>query len=276
MKKIATGFFVLAMAASFAIQAFAAAPLFVEDFNYTAPSGLAGQGGWAAHSGAGTNPQTVNTPGLTYLGYPSSGIGNLLGPLATSGEDTNHGFTAVTAGSVYAALMVNEVSAQTAGDYFFHFFDGPIASNLFRARIFVKKDASTTNYAFGLQSSSAAGSLVYTPFIYAPGSTHLLVLKYTYNPNVAPAAPDDAVSLFIDPVVGCTEPAATLTTVTTTLEIDAISIDGVAIRQGSAANAASVKVDGIRVANNWGDAVSICGGSPTHSSSWGQIKSLYR
>src|SRR5213078_1511975 len=100
--------------------------LFNENFSYAAPSALNGQGGWTAHSGAGTNPQTVNAGNLSYPSYPSSGIGNMLGPTATSGEDDNHPFTAVTTGSVYAAFLVNVVSAQTTGDYFFHFFDGAI------------------------------------------------------------------------------------------------------------------------------------------------------
>ena len=50
--------------------------LLTEDFAYAAGSPLAGQGGWAAHSGAGTNAITVSAPGLTYSGYPGSGIGN--------------------------------------------------------------------------------------------------------------------------------------------------------------------------------------------------------
>src|SRR5204862_2804835 len=118
-------------------------------------SGLNGQGGWSAHSGAGTNPQTVNTAGgLSYAGYPSSGIGNLLGPIATSGEDNNHTFTGQSSGAVYTALMVNVASSQAGGDYFFHYFDGLVTANVFRARIFVKKDASSTNYAFGIQFGS--------------------------------------------------------------------------------------------------------------------------
>src|SRR4029079_15102136 len=60
MKKIATSLLVIAAIAAFAVSAASAAPLFVENFSYATPSGLESQGGWAAHSGAGTNPQTVN------------------------------------------------------------------------------------------------------------------------------------------------------------------------------------------------------------------------
>src|SRR5438093_1556380 len=94
--------------------------VFTENFSYAAGSPLNGTGGWSAHSGAGTNAQTIGAGSLSYPGYPSSGIGNMLGPTATSGEDDNHPFTAVTSGSFYAAFLVNVVSAQATGDYFFH------------------------------------------------------------------------------------------------------------------------------------------------------------
>src|SRR5688500_14506989 len=81
-----------------------AAPLLVEDFTYPVGSLLTANG-WSAHSGAGTNPITVTSPGLTFNGYPSSGVGNAVS-LTTSGEDVNRPFAAQTTGMVYAAFMV--------------------------------------------------------------------------------------------------------------------------------------------------------------------------
>src|SRR5215831_5690638 len=112
MRKTAISLFVLGItSAIFAASAVSAAPLFVENFSYGAPSSLNGQNSWGAHSAAGTNPQTVNAGNLTYPGYPSSGIGNLLGPLATSGEDTDHPFTGITTGTAYISALVNVVSS---------------------------------------------------------------------------------------------------------------------------------------------------------------------
>lgn len=275
MKKLATILIAAAAVSALAAQAFAAPPIFTEDFSYASGTALNGTGGWAAHSGAGTNPQTVNAAaGLSYVGYPSSGVGNGLGTLAASGEDNNHGFTGITSGSAYAALMVNVVSATTTGDYFFHFFDGLITGNAFKGRIFVKKDGASANYAFGIQMGSNTAGVVYTPFSYATGTTHLLVVKYTFNPG----SPDDQASLFVDPVVGCSEPAATVTAVAQTSgspDVDATNIDGVCIRQGGSSSGSTEQVDGIRVANNWADAV--CSGVvPTHTSTWGALKGLYR
>lgn len=223
--------------------------LFTEDFNYTAASALAGQGGWAAHSGAGTNAQTVTAPSLSYTSYPNSGVGNSV-TITTSGEDDNNTFAAQTTGSVYAAAMVNVASAQATGDYAFHLVDGIITGNLFKGRLFIKKDAVAATYGFGIQKSSTANA-VYTPTTIATGTTHLVVIKYTFVAGTA----NDTVDLIVDPVIaGCVEPQPTLTAPLGT-DTDAVDIRGVAIRQGNAANAAALTIDGIRVANTWGDAV---------------------
>jgi hypothetical protein len=267
MRKIATGLLVMA-AIAYAIPA-PAATLFTENFGYALASALNGQGGWSAHSAGGTNPQTINTAGgLSYPGYAPSGVGNLLGPLATSGEDNNQAVAGMT-GNVYAALMINVASSQTTGDYLFHYFDGLITGNIFRCRVFVKKDASTTNYALGIQFGSN-GPPSYTGFVYTPGTTHLLVVKYT---TVAGAS-NDIASLFIDPALDCLEPAANVTHTDAT-QTDAVGLGGIAIRQGTAANAASAQLDGIRVATSWTEAV--CGDVvPTNTSTWGRVKSIYR
>lgn len=269
MKKSVTMLLALGAIAAIGVSSAMAAPLFTEDFSYAAASALNGQGGWAAHSAAGTNPQTISGAGLSYPGYPGSGVGNAVGPLANSGEDDNHSFAGVASGAVYAAFLIDVASSQTTGDYLFHFFDGPIAGNVFRGRVFVKKDAATTNYALGVQVGSAAPT-TYTGFSYTPGTTHLVVVKYEF----VAGATNDVVSLFVDPAIDCNEPQATLST-TDASQADAVNLDGVAIRQGSAANSASATLDGIRVADNWADAV--CGGvTPTRNTTWGQVKTLYR
>jgi hypothetical protein len=271
MSKIATGLLIVAAAAVFAITASAAPPLFLEDFSYASSSQLNGQGGWAAHSGAGTNPLTVNaSAGLSYTGYLGSGVGNGLGTTATSGEDDNHSFTGQTSGNVYAAFMVNVVSSQTTGDYFFHFFDGLITGNIFRGRVFVKKDAASSNYAFGIQFGSTINT-VYTGFDYTPGTTYLVVLKYA----IIAGANNDVVSIVVNPPIDCAEAAATVSA-TDVGQTDAANLDGVAIRQGSAANAATVQIDGIRVATNWGDALGLDCPIAVTPVPWGTIKNLYR
>jgi len=238
MKKIATSLLVTAALAALAVSAASAAPLFTEDFSYALGSALNGQGGWAAHSAAGTNAQTINTAGgLSYAGYPGSAVGNLLGPLATSGEDDSHTFTGQSSGSVYAAAMVNVASAQAAGDYLFHLFDGAIGGGAFYGRLFVK--ASGAGYVYGLQFKSNTGTTCtsYSSSVKTFNTTHLLVVKYTFNAGLT----NDKVELFIDPVTNCTEPTSDVAITNTsvpctgaTVDADAANLDGVAIRQGNA------------------------------------------
>jgi hypothetical protein len=226
-----------------------ALPLVDENFSYAVGSALVGQGGWAQTGTTATNPILVTSPTLSYPGYPGSGIGNAIG-LVTSGQDVNKPFTGITAGNAYAAALVNVTSSQTVGDYFFHFVDGPITGNIFRGRVFVKKDPASTNYAFGVQSSSANTSLVYTGFNYVPGTTYLIVLKYSFVASTN----NDTVSLFVDPAISMTEPAALLTTVDAAAA-DATNLDLIGVRQGGASNSAVLQLDGIRVGSDWGDVV---------------------
>jgi hypothetical protein len=218
-------------------------PLLVEDFNYTAGSVLT-TNGWSAHSGAGTNAISVAAPGLTYSGYPSSSVGNTAS-LTTTGEDDSKTFTSTTSGSVYAAVMVNVSASQAAGDYFFHLIDTAGSTN-FRGRVFVKKDAASSNFAFGISKSSTS-TINYTPFNYTTGTTYLLVLKYTFNSG---STTDDDVALFINPALGGAEPSSTISyTDTTSTDISQIGV--VALRQGSASNAPTLQADGIRVGTSW-------------------------
>ena len=91
----------------------------IEDFDYPVGDTLTSHG-WSTTGTTTTNSILVVSPGLSYTGYASSGIGNAAS-LTTSGQDVNKQYTdSVTSGSVYASFMVNVTSAQTAGDYFLH------------------------------------------------------------------------------------------------------------------------------------------------------------
>ena len=86
-----------------------------EDFIYPTASLLTANG-YVAISGAGTNPITVVTPGLSFAGSPSSNLGNAI-TMTTSGEDVTKGFSpTITSGNAYASFFVNVSSAQATGD----------------------------------------------------------------------------------------------------------------------------------------------------------------
>ena len=248
MKKTFVLLFVLSFLFSFTSKA---QLLFEENFDYAVGDSLTSHT-WIAHSGGTTNAQTVVSPGLTYAGYPSSGIGNAAS-LTTTGQDVNRQFTdSVTSGTVYASFMANVTNAQAAGDYFFHL--GPrTMGNIFMGRAFVKL-AANGNLAFGLSKSSTNAPVfpIYGDSVYSAGTTYLLVVKYQFNAG----ANDDTVSLFINPLISLVEPVPDLQHGTSVAN-DPVSIGTVALRQGTASNAPNVKVDGIRISTSWTDIVPV-------------------
>jgi hypothetical protein len=248
MKKTFVLFFVLTFLFSFTSNA---QLLLEENFDYPAGDTLLNHG-WNITGTSTTNPITVASAGLSYAGYPSSGIGNAAS-LTTTGQDINKKYTdSVTSGSVYASFLVSVTSAQTPGDYFLHLGVNPTNTFDFFARAFVKL-AANGNLAFGISKSSvnASNPVVYSDSIYTTGTTYLLVVKYTLNDGLT----NDTINLFINPVISSIEPSASLTAATT--QTDAVSLGTVNLRQGGISNAPNVVVDGIRVSTSWSDVLNL-------------------
>ncbi len=215
--------------------------LFVENFDYT-PATLLTANGWTNHSGT-SNYIPVSSTGLTYSGYPSVGGS---ASMLTSGEDVHRLFTEQTSGTIYASLLINVSSSQTTGDYLFHFGTDPWSTTL-PGRLFVKKDASTTNFALGITRGAAVASAVFTSYTYVPNTTYLVVLKYSFVDGTL----NDEVKLFVNPTVPGSEPTADLTISTGDTTTDPTGIAGVGLRQGSSTAAPAALIDGIRIANDW-------------------------
>ncbi|MEO0074776.1 MAG: T9SS type A sorting domain-containing protein [candidate division WOR-3 bacterium] len=213
----------------------------IENFEYSVGTSLV-YNGWSAHSGAGTNPLMVTTPGLTYPGYLSSGIGEATTVIGGSGtrEDAHRIFTSKTDGNVYAAFMVNVTAAATTWDYFAHFGPQTIGTS-FKGKVLVKRDASN-NIAFGLTKTASAPPIDSTGYIYALNTTYLIVIRYTF----VEGTDNDIVSLWINPSLSGPEPIPNLTA---SDGGDLSNVGSFALRQGS--NSYSVIVDGIRVGTNW-------------------------
>ena len=234
--------------------------LLTEDFNYTAGTLLNANGWSTITSGAGATPPAIAAPGLTYAGYAGSGIGNAVS-MGTSGEDDRKTFTSQASGSVYAAMLINVSSSQTAGDYFFSLTASGAAPGFF-ARIFVKKDATTSTFGLGIAKDTAgttAGPSYTATTLYNLNQTYLVVVKYTFNTGTTT---DDRIDLFVNPALGVGEPAPTIANVTST-GTDSTGLAQVVLRQGSAASAAALAVDGIRVATTWAEAAAASCTPPT-------------
>lgn len=257
MKKLLLIFFVLCFSVSYSQTL-----LLNENFDYGATANsditLTTQN-WARHSGA-QGPQYLTTS-LTYTGYPSSNVGGAIsftyGSSSVNDGDVNRTLSSsvTTTSNVYASFLVNFTSAKTsstgAGDYFFHL--GPtIISTTFRGRVFCNL-SGTDKWVIGLTKSSET-PVTYSSTVLSLNHTYLVVLKFSFNTT---AADDDLVTLYVyDSNTPTSEPGSPLATVgpvgagTTN---DLTDIGAVAIRQSS--NCPTGTIDGIRVSDNWGLAV---------------------
>jgi len=217
--------------------------IFTENFDYAPSTVLSATAAWDVSSSGGTNALTVSNTGLTFPDYSASGIGNSL-PLLTTGEDDSAAISPrQIIGNVYASFMMKVSAAQTTGDYFFAL---STSGNSLDARVYVK--AATGGFVMGITKANEA-TVTYGTTVYSFGTTYLVVDKYTFNG----AALDDQVSLFVyDPSSPppAFEPAPTIGPVTSTAS-DAINISRVILRQGSAANAPTLIIDGIYLDNVW-------------------------
>lgn len=208
--------------------------LLVEDFNYSIGSDIKSQG-WPIHSGSGaTKDSILVTNGLTFAGYPGSGVG---GAAALTGAycDHNKTFTSQTSGTVYASFMMNANATNRPG-YFFHLGTNPMSTTFF-TRVWI--NATGTGTAIGTYSPEPAS---YYPI--TAGTTYIFVVKYDFTTKVS--------SLYVLSSIPTTEPTTPAATYTETSTISGVG--AVALRQytftGSTTNE-NITVDGIRVATSW-------------------------
>lgn len=226
------------------ISGYGYSQLFVDDFTYNVGDSLAAHG-YVSFSGAGTNTISVVAPGLTFAGYAGSGIGNAVG-LTNVGNDVHHPPIAPrTADSVYAFFMVNVSAAKSAGDYFAAFL--PNNTSSFAGRVFIKSSGS--GFVFGLSKASTPAP-VYSTTELSFGTTYLVALKYSFKATRT----DDEVSLFV--MTGATpasEPTPTVGPLSSGSGIN--SVEKLAFRQGTASNAATLVIDGLRIDSVWSSAI---------------------
>jgi len=235
------------------LSPFAKSQLITEDFNYTASSALVVTNGYTANTGTGTNNLTVaaSGTGLSYAGSPRSGVGLSL-PLANTGEDAYKAFTSQTTGSVYASALINLSAVNTTGDYFFCLMTGAT----YNIRLFAK--SSGTGYVLGISKSGA--TTVYDATVRSFNTTYIVVLKYEFITGTL----NDPISLYVNPTLGGTEPSPLLTSIGAPTA-DAASISSYGFRQGSAANAPTLVIDGIMVGTTWAQVTPLAAASPAIS-----------
>lgn len=226
------------------LEAVVAAPtlLLTEYFDYTTGSFLT-DNGWVAHSGGTTNAFVVGESNLTYAGYTGSAQGKSV-TFAASGQDAHKTFAEQTSGAVYASFLTTIPGSSSGGEYPVHFGQTTIGTN-FRARLFVKEDASG-KLAFGISKAGGNTAAIFSDFVYDKNTTHLVVLKY----EVVDGDANDITSFYVNPV-GSTEPVTAVATDAT--GSDLANVGSFALRQGS--NGPLLTLSGLRVGTDYAEVV---------------------
>lgn len=226
--------------------------LLVDNFSGNVGTALTANG-WTLHSGTAT-PFLISSPALTYSSYTGSGIGNSASTGGTS-DDINKSFTSTNTGSLYMSFMYKPTSASTTTDYSVVFGNaaGESVTGLF-GKFYVQRDVSS-NLRFGITKTTAA-SASYTGYSYALNTTYLIVIRYDFVAGTT----NDVAYLFINPVLGTSEPTPTLTMMTDTAA-DPVQLTSVALRQAS--NTAGATYGGFKVGKSWADITPSSATTPT-------------
>ena len=248
MRKITTALLSLGLVAALAAPALAG-DLVAETFSY--PDGaLTANAAWTAHSGAGNKVIQVSLGKVTL--QQSSG----------SGEDVNTPYTARTlTDKTYACFQLNvpTTAGFTGNTYFAHFKDTGTAN--FRARTYVAPPQAGGNYTLALSNDGVGAQILWGSDL-TFGVDYTVVISYN-------AANGDA-ELWVNPANEAS------TKIMDTDGGTAVAISTFALRQATpTTGSVNQVIDNLGVGTSFDAA---CTSDPTsnRSSTWGQIKTLYR
>ncbi len=254
---ILTGSFGVATAQTASAPQSPAALVLAEEFSYPVGQLTTGSGGnWTTNTGTG-NFIPVLAGSLSYPGYPSSGIDNkiLLTASTASSEDAFRSFTTQTSGTTYAGFLVNVINtdllplnSSTTGEYFAGFISSA-STSAFAARVTIRQGTAPNTFQLGLRASGNAGNTqVFSTTDLPVGNTVLIVISY----QLVDGGPNDVTKLWINPVLGGSEPAPSLTQVAA---LDLADVGRFFVRQGSGSGVSTpnAEVDGLRVTTAWAD-----------------------
>jgi hypothetical protein len=221
-----------------------------EAFNFT---GAANTNGWSTQSGTAGELLAITTPStsgnsLSYTGLQAS-VGNRINLTSTGTEDINKAFTPVGT-SAYMSFLLNvqnTTGLTTAGAYFTGFGGTSGATvTIYFPRIFIKSGTTPGTFQVGILNTS--GGVVTPTFVsteYTPGTTLFIVVKAS---STAVGGVINS-SLWVNPIPGAAEPAASVTNSAGTSPWPANGVQSVILRQ--AAGTGNLEVDEIRAGTTW-------------------------
>jgi uncharacterized repeat protein (TIGR02543 family) len=211
---------------------------------------------WTEFSSTSSEFKYNSSAGLSYTGYPSSGIGGSMQYLNANGQDIRREIssTGVTSGELYSSFLLNMVSASTV-DYFFSFMDNASPPNYYGR---VNMRTSGSGFQLGVQKFT--GTVQWNPTVFSFNTTYLVVVKNEF----VSGSTNDVFSMWVfNSGVPATEALAGTPIQATTSDTDPApsatpALRYIALRQTGKENGF---VDGIRVATSWESL--FCGSAPT-------------
>jgi hypothetical protein len=209
--------------------------------------------GWILHSGTTPGQQTIAAGSLTYSGMTSQG--NKTQIIAGNSEDLNLASAADITGTAYYSLLLNVTTAtglvantDASGAYFVHTSAGAgvtgTMGNAFQAKLCIKAGSVADTFNLAIFNTASTGTPTFSTTDYNVGTTYFIVVKYDFGTNTA--------SLWVNPAIGGTETAPTITNNTGTGAAPT-QIRSIAIRQAGNATAGtgSIDLDEIRLGSTW-------------------------
>ncbi|MEI6455579.1 MAG: PKD domain-containing protein [bacterium] len=247
-----------------------------EDFNYTPPTYIGGNGkagstsnNWTTHSVTSGQTTTIDVVNgnLSYPGLfaPNGYKVSMFGNANQTSRDINRAITSTSTVLYFSVLLnlIDNSGITTTGDYFMHF--GATAGNpvtSFGARLGAKSINAGANYRFIIQNTSG-GSPNFTEFAQdlSFGTTYLVVVKYDRSTSPTTA------SLWVNPSsLGGSEPAGSVSNASGTGTF--VAFASICLRNN--ATTPKVEIDEIRVGPAWAD-VTPPGAAPSISTSVGTL-----
>ncbi len=230
-----------------------------EDFNYTPPTYVGGNGNagstsnnWTTHSVTSGQTTTIDVVNgnLSYTGlFPPNGYKvSMFGNNNLTSRDINRAFTSSSTVLYFSVLLnvVDNSDLTAAGDYFMHFgATSGTTVTIFGARLGAKSVNSGANYRFMIENTSG-GTPTFTEFPQDLnfGTTYLVVAKYnrSASPTVA--------NLWVNPSsLGGTEPSGSVSNNSGTGTFTTFA--SICLRNN--ATTPKVEIDEIRIGPTWAD-----------------------
>ena len=215
---------------------------FSEDFNSYANGSLTNQGPWLA-TAAAAGPIQV-----------SSGRAQL----ATSGQDAYAAFGSAVNNpdgtSFFYGLTLNVISAQVAGDYFFHVSNPAGTTTLFYERLFAR--SSGVGFQLGFLDTSGTGSTTtWGASVLSLSTDYRVVVAQNFVAGLV----NDTFSVYVNPTDLSVEAnnTAYLTHTWTSANAETTTYAAANLRQGTAANAPALLVDDILVSKTYSEVAAV-------------------